>query len=164
MSHHLNTNNKLSNLTHVWAIDTMTITCQSTRCHNPIDSVKRLTCIKNLVRFIKTACMLQRKLKRFNDFVTVTGTNPILVPVPCVTNPILVPVPCVTNPILVPVPCVTNPILVPVPCVTNPILVPVPCVTNQYNGKRKRSPVTGLEWPRGFQEVKVPRFHDNSTG
>jgi len=25
------------------------------------------------------------------------------------------------------------------------------------------SPVTGLEWPRGFQEVKVPRFHDNGT-
>jgi hypothetical protein len=24
--------------------------------------------------------------------------------------------------------------------------------------------VTGLEWPRGFQEVKVPRFHDSSTG
>jgi hypothetical protein len=23
------------------------------------------------------------------------------------------------------------------------------------------SPVTGLEWPRGFQEVKVRRFHDN---
>jgi hypothetical protein len=23
------------------------------------------------------------------------------------------------------------------------------------------STVTGLEWPRGFQEVKVPRFHDN---
>jgi len=23
---------------------------------------------------------------------------------------------------------------------------------------------TGLEWPRGFQEVKVPIFHDNSTG
>ena len=22
----------------------------------------------------------------------------------------------------------------------------------------------GLEWPRGFQEVKVPRFHDNGTG
>jgi hypothetical protein len=22
----------------------------------------------------------------------------------------------------------------------------------------KSSPVTGLEWPRGFQEVKVPRF------
>ena len=20
------------------------------------------------------------------------------------------------------------------------------------------------EWPRGFQEVKVPRFHDNGTG
>jgi len=26
------------------------------------------------------------------------------------------------------------------------------------------SPVTGPEWPRGFQEVKVPRFHDNGTG
>jgi len=26
------------------------------------------------------------------------------------------------------------------------------------------SPVTGLEWPRGFQEVKVPRFHDSGTG
>ena len=28
----------------------------------------------------------------------------------------------------------------------------------------KSSPVTGLEWPRGFQEVKVPIFHDNGTG
>jgi hypothetical protein len=28
----------------------------------------------------------------------------------------------------------------------------------------KRSPITGLEWPRGFQEVKVPKFHDNGTG
>ena len=26
------------------------------------------------------------------------------------------------------------------------------------------SPITGLEWPRGFQEDKVPRFHDNGTG
>ena len=26
------------------------------------------------------------------------------------------------------------------------------------------SPVRGLEWPRGFQEVKVPRFHDNGIG
>jgi hypothetical protein len=24
--------------------------------------------------------------------------------------------------------------------------------------------LTGLEWPRGFQEVKVPKFHDNGTG
>jgi hypothetical protein len=24
--------------------------------------------------------------------------------------------------------------------------------------------VTGLEWPRGFQEVKVSKFHDNYTG
>jgi len=30
--------------------------------------------------------------------------------------------------------------------------------------KYKAVPVTGLEWPRGFQEVKVPRFHDNGTG
>jgi len=27
-----------------------------------------------------------------------------------------------------------------------------------------RSPFTGPEWPRGFQEVKVPRLHDNGTG
>ena len=27
-----------------------------------------------------------------------------------------------------------------------------------------KHPVTGLEWPRGFQEVKVPRFCDNGTG
>jgi len=26
------------------------------------------------------------------------------------------------------------------------------------------SPITGLEWPGGFREVKVPRFHDNGTG
>ena len=31
-------------------------------------------------------------------------------------------------------------------------------------GHCKSSPVTGLDWPRGFQEVKVPRFHDNGTG
>ena len=30
--------------------------------------------------------------------------------------------------------------------------------------KKKSSPVTGLEWPRGFQGVKVPRFHNNGTG
>ena len=29
--------------------------------------------------------------------------------------------------------------------------------------KAKSCTVTGLEWPRGFQEVKVPRFHDNGT-
>jgi hypothetical protein len=28
----------------------------------------------------------------------------------------------------------------------------------------KSNPLTGLGWPRGFQEVKVPRFHDNGTG
>jgi hypothetical protein len=30
--------------------------------------------------------------------------------------------------------------------------------------KRDSSPVTGLEYPRGFQKIKVPRFHDNGTG
>jgi hypothetical protein len=30
--------------------------------------------------------------------------------------------------------------------------------------KIRSNPVTGLEWPRGFQEVKVPRFHYNGTG
>jgi len=30
--------------------------------------------------------------------------------------------------------------------------------------KRQSSPVAGLEWLRGFQEVKAPRFHDNGTG
>jgi hypothetical protein len=33
-----------------------------------------------------------------------------------------------------------------------------------YFIKRYNSPVTGLELPRWFQEVKVPRFHDNGTG
>jgi len=30
--------------------------------------------------------------------------------------------------------------------------------------KAKSSPVTGLEWPREFQEVNVPRSHENGTG
>jgi len=33
-----------------------------------------------------------------------------------------------------------------------------------YEVKRQSSPITGLEWPRWFQEVKVPRFRDNGTG
>ena len=38
----------------------------------------------------------------------------------------------------------------------------VECVlTTDYS---RKSPVTGLEWPRGFQEIKVLRFHDNGTG
>ena len=32
------------------------------------------------------------------------------------------------------------------------------------SNRNECSPVTGLEWPRGLQEVKVPRFHDNGTG
>jgi hypothetical protein len=39
------------------------------------------------------------------------------------------------------------------------------CQEKRVNSlKYSSSPVTGLEWPRGFQEVKVPRFHDNGTG
>jgi hypothetical protein len=30
--------------------------------------------------------------------------------------------------------------------------------------KKVKQSVTDLEWPRGFQEVKVPRFLDNGTG
>ena len=30
--------------------------------------------------------------------------------------------------------------------------------------KSSNSPATVLEWSRGFQEIKVPRFHDNGTG
>ena len=41
-----------------------------------------------------------------------------------------------------------------------PINVRVPFV----NKKRKKIPVTGLEWPRGFQEVNFPIFHDNGRG
>jgi len=34
-----------------------------------------------------------------------------------------------------------------------------------HNKKKGKSfPVTGLEWPGGFHEVTVPRFHDNGTG
>jgi hypothetical protein len=35
--------------------------------------------------------------------------------------------------------------------------------SNEKHKKRYSSPVTGLEWPRGFQEVKVPRFLKNVT-
>ena len=38
-------------------------------------------------------------------------------------------------------------------------------LTTQRGGFDKvNSPVTGLEWPTGFQEVKVPRFHNSGTG
>jgi len=33
-----------------------------------------------------------------------------------------------------------------------------------YQEQQAGSHVTGLEWPTGFQEVKVPRFHENGTG
>ena len=33
-----------------------------------------------------------------------------------------------------------------------------------YYCKKQSSPITGLDRPRGLQEVKVPRFRDNGTG
>jgi len=30
--------------------------------------------------------------------------------------------------------------------------------------KKVSSPVTGLEWPRGLQEVKIPKYHENGRG
>jgi len=39
---------------------------------------------------------------------------------------------------------------------------PINIDTTYY--KDKSSPVTGLEWPRRFHEVKVPRYRDNGTG
>jgi len=36
--------------------------------------------------------------------------------------------------------------------------------STRWKQESSSSPVTGLEWPRGFQEVKVPRFHDNCIG
>ena len=38
------------------------------------------------------------------------------------------------------------------------------CDFQNGKGKGKSSPVTDPEWPRRFQEVKVPRFRDNGTG
>jgi len=33
-----------------------------------------------------------------------------------------------------------------------------------YDEGNESSPMTGLDRPRGFQEVKVPRLRDNGTG
>jgi hypothetical protein len=44
---------------------------------------------------------------------------------------------------------------------------PINIGTSQYGAEKilgKSSLVTGLEWHRGFHEVKVPRFRDNYTG
>jgi len=38
------------------------------------------------------------------------------------------------------------------------------CSQIKCPGTRQSNPITGLEWRRGFQEVKVPRFHDNGRG
>jgi hypothetical protein len=44
-------------------------------------------------------------------------------------------------------------------------IIPIPfCLLFVGKKSNQSSPVTGLEWPRGFQEVKVPIFHDNGTG
>jgi len=37
-------------------------------------------------------------------------------------------------------------------------------LNNWFERNIKSSPVTSLEWPRGSQEVKVPRFHGSGTG
>jgi len=37
-------------------------------------------------------------------------------------------------------------------------------MSNDGGTNKKSSPVTGLEWPRGFQVVKVRRFRDDGTG
>jgi len=46
--------------------------------------------------------------------------------------------------------------------------VPKFCALFQNNAlssflKTQSSPITGLEWPRGFQEFHVPIFRDNGT-
>jgi len=40
----------------------------------------------------------------------------------------------------------------------------VSCYLCEQIFMKKSNPITGLEWPRGFQEVKVPRFRYNGTG
>jgi hypothetical protein len=52
----------------------------------------------------------------------------------------------------------------PFPPTSGPIEYVPAHASTQVDNKNKSSPVTGLEWPRKFQEVKVPRFHDNGTG
>ena len=38
-------------------------------------------------------------------------------------------------------------------------------LTEPLTGMSKgKAILTGLAWPRGFQEVKVPRLHDNIPG
>jgi hypothetical protein len=46
------------------------------------------------------------------------------------------------------------------------ILLPAtPChEPNLIKDKGKAVPLQGWMWPRGLQEVKVPRLHDNGTG
>ena len=57
-----------------------------------------------------------------------------------------------------------------VPRISGYKILPTHRRTNVHNSMSvvtlaiKSSPVTGPEWPRGFQEIKVPRFHDNGTG
>ena len=41
----------------------------------------------------------------------------------------------------------------------NSISLQLPSTSKTYS-----SPVKCLEWPRGFQEVKVPRLHDKNSG
>jgi hypothetical protein len=51
--------------------------------------------------------------------------------------------------------------------VTKCIIIIIIIIENNHTGhvaptsKIKSSPITGLDWPRGFQEVEAPRFQDN---
>jgi hypothetical protein len=51
------------------------------------------------------------------------------------------------------------------PEVSRKLRFPDSLTTAQDGGKfvSLSSPVRGLGWPRGFQEVKFPRFHDKGT-
>ena len=45
------------------------------------------------------------------------------------------------------------------------VFVPYLCIKWYFHLRKKvKQPVTGLECPRKFQEVKVPRLHDNGAG
>jgi len=43
-------------------------------------------------------------------------------------------------------------------------IIKIVSMVYEYTSRKTISPVTGLVWPRGFQEVQVPRFRDNGTG
>jgi len=58
---------------------------------------------------------------------------------------------------------VSIPRLQPVVSCYTDYVMPAILLVNTAKFQVSSSPVTSLEWPRGFQEVKFPRFHDNGT-